>query len=90
MEITLHLPEQKFNDTPTKTQLDNLLNDIILFQTKLGGALLARGDYAITDQSLAAFLNATVQLKGAKDLFAGVSQAGTPQPQPGPTRVPSR
>ena len=91
MEIELHLPEQKFSDTPTKTQLSNLLNDIITFQTRLGGFLLARGDYAITDQSLATLLNATVQLKAAKDLFDGVSTAGMPQPQPrGPQPVPGR
>jgi len=91
MEIKLHLPEQDFNDTPTKTQLSNVLNDIITFQTRLGGFLLARGDYAITDQSLATLLNATVQLKAAKDLFDGVSTAGMPQPQQGrPQPVPGR
>jgi hypothetical protein len=89
MEISLHLPEQKFTDTPTKTQLSNLLGDLIKFQTRLGGFLLAREDYAITDPSLATLLNATVKLKAAKDLFDGVSTANMPQPTGGPQRVPS-
>lgn len=91
MDIKLHLPEQDFSDTPTKTQLSNLLGEIITFQTRLGGFLLARGDYAITDPSLATLLNATVQLKAAKDLFDGVSTANMAQPGGGgPQRVPGR
>ena len=82
MEIKLHLDEQNFNDTPTKTQLSNLLGDLVDFQTKLGGLLLAKGDYAITDQSLASLLNTTVQLRAVKDLFDGVSRAGMAEPQP--------
>ncbi len=87
MEITLHLPEIKFNDRPTKSQASNMLNDIILFQTKVLGSLLATGDYTITDQWIAQAFNAVVQLKAAKDMLDGVSTAGAARPQPGPQPV---
>lgn len=87
MEIKLHLPEHSFNDTPTKTQLDNCLGDIVNFLNKTAGAYLASGEYSVADQSLTAFLNATVQLKGAKELFSGNSNAGLAVPQPGGPRM---
>lgn len=90
MEITLHLPEQTFNDRPTKTQTSNLLQDLIVFQNKVLGSLLATGDYAVTDPWIAQAFNATVQLKAAKDVLDGVSQAGMPQAQAGSRAVPGR
>lgn len=91
MEITLHLPEQKFNDRPTKSQTSNMLHDIVTFQNKVLGSLIAAGDYTVTDPWIAQAFNATVQLKAAKDMLDGVSTAGMPQPQPGrPQAVPGR
>lgn len=87
MEIKLHLPEHSFNDTPTKTQLDNCLADITTFLNKVCGGYLASGEYSVADQPLGALLNATVQLKGAKELFAGNSNAGLAIPRPVPERV---
>ena len=87
MEITLHLPEQKFSDTPTKTQLTNLLNDLIKFQNACAGSLLAKSEYSITDEGIGLWLNAIVGLQRAKDAFEGKSVAGMPQPQPGPQPV---
>jgi hypothetical protein len=90
MEINLHLPEVSFSDRPTKTQLTNALNDHINFWNKIAGSLLASGDYAVTDQSLATLLNATVQFKAAKDLFDGVSTAGMAAPNPNVSQMQRR
>jgi hypothetical protein len=89
MEITLSLPKHEFNDTPTKTQLDNALGDIITFLNKVAGGYLANGEYTVADQPLAALLNATVQLRGAKDLFQN-NTAGLAVPRPGPVSMPGR
>lgn len=88
MEINLNLPEQKFSDTPTKTQLSNLLGDLISFQTRLAGAILAKQEYSVTDEPMGLWLNAIVALRRAKDGFDGVSVAGMAQPRPqGPQAV---
>lgn len=91
MEIKLHLDEQSFSDTPTKTQLSNLLGDLISFQTKTAGAILAKEEYSITDEPMGLWLNALVALRRAKDAFDGVSTAGMAVANPqGMAQVPRR
>jgi len=88
MEIKLNLDAQNFSDTPTKTQLSNLLGDLISFQTKTAGAILAKEEYSITDEPMGLWLNAIVALRRAKDGFDSVSTAGIAQPRPqGPQPV---
>ncbi len=88
MEIKLQLDAQNFSDTPTKTQLSNLLGDLISFQTRTAGAILAKEEYSITDEPMGLWLNAIVALRRAKDGFDGVSTAGIAQPRPqGPQAV---
>jgi hypothetical protein len=64
-----------------------MLADIINFQNRIYGSLLATGDYTVTDQWIAQAFNANVQLKAAKDMLDGVSTAGAARPQPGPQAV---
>ena len=89
MEITLSLPKHEFTDTPTKSQLDYALADIITFLNRVGGAYLANSEYTLTDAGINAMFNAAVHLKAAKDQFSSntaglaVPRVGGPQPVPG-------
>lgn len=87
MEIKLHLPEQTFTDTPTKTQMDNCLRDIQQFLSSVAGAYLAKLEYVPSEAPMGALLQVTVQLKGTRDLFAGNSTAGLALPNADPRMV---
>ena len=86
----LHLDAIDFNQSPTKSQLVNLLRDIHGFLGRVGGSLILDGAYSVADPPLGAMLNATIQLKAAADQFeAGPNASGLalPQQAPGPRRV---
>lgn len=89
MELSIKLEAVDFSDrTPTKTQLENLCGDLSNFINKLAGSVLATGEFAITDQSIATLLNAAGALKAAKEQFgANASGLAIPRAQPPmPTR----
>jgi hypothetical protein len=86
----LHLDEQTFKDTPTTTQMVNLLRDLHKFLSRCGGMLIASNSYAIGDNPIGAMLNGAIQLKAAADMFEqGPNAAGlaVPQPMAGPQAV---
>lgn len=93
MDISLKLEAQDWSErTPTKTQMENSLNDLSIYLQRLGGALLATGEYTITEgeqnNPIAALLQTAGQAHRAKLMFAGTSTSGIAVPSPGP--VPMR
>lgn len=87
----LELEAVSFKDTPTKTQVVNMLRDIQKFLTRIGGVLIVDGSYSIGDEPVAILLNATIQLRAAADKFeAGPNQSGLAVPNPSLTRGPQR
>lgn len=84
----LHLDAISFTAAPTKTQIVNTIRDMQKFLTRLGGALLVDGSYALGDEPIAILFNGTIQLRGAADRFeAGPNVAGLTTPQPVPGQV---
>ena len=81
----LHLEEFSFSSAPTKTQLVNVLRSMHSFLSRVGGAVIADGQYTIADQALATMLNGSITLKAAADQFeAGPNQQGIVHAMPAP------
>lgn len=95
MDMKLKLEAQDWSErTPTKTQLENHLGDLSIYLQKIAGALLATGEFTITEgeqnNPIAALLQTAGQAHRAKLLFAGTSTSGIAIPQPGPVPMQQR
>lgn len=87
MELDIKLQAFDFSDrTPTKTQIENMCNDMSVFLQKLSGSLMATGEFSIKEQFLQHLFNATGGLLAAKDALgantSGIAQPRGPLPPP--------
>jgi hypothetical protein len=88
LELKIKLEALDYSDrTPTKTQIENMCGDIAEFIQKVGGSLLATGEFTIKEPFMQHFLNGASGLTAAKELL-GQNTSGIAVPRTGPVPMP--
>lgn len=90
MELQIKLDALDFSDrTPTKTQIENTCSYISEFLQRMGGSLLATGEFTIKEPFMQHLFNGASALAAAKESLGqntsnlAVPRVGGPQPVPG-------
>lgn len=89
-EIKLHLPEQSFQEAPTRSQLSNLCRDISRFMNLVGASLIVDEIHMPNEPQCGELFNTATKLKALADFIDNPQQAnaaGLAVPQPGPMQV---
>ena len=86
MDLDIKLAAIDYSErTPTKTQIENMCNDMTIFLQKVSGSLLATGEFSIKEQFFQHLFNACGGLLAAKEaLGANTSGIAIPRAVPGP------
>lgn len=88
MDLHIKLEAIDYSDrTPTKTQIENACEDISKFLQKMGGSLLATGEFTIKEQFMQHLFNGASALSAAKEaLGQNTSGLAVARAVPGPPR----
>ena len=81
MDLDIKLAAIDYSDrTPTKTQIENMCNDMSAFLQKLSGSILATGEFSIKEPFVQHLFNACGGLMAAKDSL-GANTSGIAIPR---------
>jgi hypothetical protein len=68
LDLEIKLAAIDYSDrTPTKTQIENMSGDIAAFLQKIGGSLLATGEYTIKEPFMQHLFNGASALAAVKE-----------------------
>ena len=81
MDLDIKLAAIDYSDrTPTKSQIENMCNDMANFLQKVSGAILATGEFTMKDQFVQHMFNAAGGLMAAREACgANVSNIAQPR-----------
>lgn len=88
MDLHIKLDAIDFSDrTPTKTQIENTCERVSEFLQKMGGSLLATGEFTVKEPFMQHLFNGAGALATAKDLLnPNTSNIAVPRAVPMPQR----
>jgi hypothetical protein len=81
LDLKIKLDAIDYSDrTPTKTQIENMCNDMAEFLQKVGGSLLATGEFTIKEPFMQHLFNGASALSAAKEAL-GQNTSGIAVPR---------
>jgi hypothetical protein len=90
LDLKIKLDAIDYSDrTPTKTQIENMCGDIAEFLQKLGGSLLATGEFTVKEPFMQHIFNGAGAMAAAKEMI-GQNMSGIAVPRAGSVPMPPR